>query len=95
MKRIIVLLIAIVFFVGACATHVHTVGDGPQNGSSSEDRQWYVLWGLVPINDVDSAEMARDAEDYEIKTEQDILDIAISVFLGWTSIHARTVTVTE
>ena len=36
-----------ILFVG-CATHVHTVGAGPQTGQVASARQWYILWGLIP-----------------------------------------------
>jgi len=39
-----------------------------------EERQWDVLWGLVPINEVKSEEMAGDAEDYVVDTELTFLD---------------------
>jgi hypothetical protein len=95
MKKLVTLLVLVLFVFASCATHVHTVGDGPQSGRSESARQWYVVWGLVPINEVDTADMVEEAEDYEIKTEQEILDIAVSVFLGWLSVHSRNVTVTQ
>ena len=90
-------------FVG-CATHVHTVGYGPQTGVKATARQYYLLWGLVPLNTVDTNEMAgtdingNQIENYEIQTQFGILDIAIN----WVSavtigglVSSRTVTITK
>ena len=48
--------------------HIHTIGDGPQTGESNSERQWYALFGLVALNEVDVDAMADGAADYEIQT---------------------------
>ena len=88
-----VLLIVGILFVIGCATHTHVVGNGAQGTDMIESRQWYVLWGLVPINDVDTQVMAGEATDYNIITEENLLDIVINVLAGSASIYCRTVTV--
>ncbi len=55
--------------------------------------KWYVLWGLVPINNVDTNAMAEGATDYEITTALTPLDVVISVVLGQVTVYSRTVTV--
>jgi hypothetical protein len=87
------LLLAVMFLFASCATHVHTIGDGAQTGVEQQERQWYVLWGLVPINEVDTKEMAGDAEDYTITTEQEALDVIINIFTTYVTVVSRTVTV--
>ncbi|HOL48189.1 MAG TPA: hypothetical protein PK189_08405 [bacterium] len=82
-------------FVMACSTHIHKIGAGAKGGESIEKRQWYALWGLVPINNVDSSEMAGGAANYEIKTEQSPLNIIINFFTGIVTVYSRTVTVTK
>lgn len=95
-KAIVTLLIVILLVVHAgCAAHTHVIGDGAQRGQTMESRQWYVIWGLVPINDVDTHMMAGETADYTITTEINALDFLISVFLGWITISSRTVTVTR
>ena len=84
-----VLLIVGILFVIGCAMHTHVVGKGAQ----IESRQWYVLWGLVPINDVDTQVMAGEATDYEITTEVNLLDAILNTVLSEISIYCRTVTV--
>ncbi len=88
----LVLILGLLFVIG-CSTHVHTVGDGPQGNDMIESRQWYVLWGLVPMNVVDTNAMAGAATDYEITTEHTALDFIINVFTGAVTISSRTVTV--
>jgi hypothetical protein len=60
-----------------------------------QQRQWYILWGLVPLNNVDTYHMAGGTKDYEIKTEASALDVIISIFTGIVTVNSRTVTVTK
>ena len=89
----LVLLVAL--FMAGCTAHTHVVGSGGTTGEVVEARQWYVLWGLVPINDVDSHTMAGGAENYTIETEQSALDVIINIFTGAITVYSRTVTVTK
>ena len=87
------LMLGVMFLFASCATHVHNVGSGAQGNNKMEERQWYVLWGLVPINEVDTHEMAGDAENYTITTEQATLDVIINLFTTYVTVVSRTVTV--
>ncbi len=89
------LLLVAMFVASGCAAHMHVIGDGGDGSETVEKRQWYVLWGLVPINDVDSAEMADGATDYTIETEHTALDVIINIFTSMISVNSRTVTVTK
>ena len=102
-KLITITLIISMLFIG-CATHIHTVGYGPQSGIKATARQYYLLWGLVPLNTVDTNEMAgtdingKQIEDYEIQTQFGALDIVInwiSIMTTGLFISSRTVTVTK
>ncbi len=97
MKNVIVLTVvtAMLLVMLGCATHLHVIGNGEQSGQRMEARQWYVLWGLVPINEVDTSMMAAGAQDYTIKTQQSALDVIINIFTGLVTICSRTVTVTK
>lgn len=92
-KVSVVLLIVGILFVIGCATHVHQVGKGALGNETVEVRQWYVLWGLVPINNVDTNMMAGQTTDYEIMTAITPLDFIISAFTGTVTVRSRTVTV--
>jgi len=102
-KLIAITLIISMLFI-SCATHVHTVGYGPQSGVKATARQYYLLWGLVPINTIDTNEMAgldingKQIENYEIQTQVGPLDVVInsvSFFTIGMILTSRTVTVTN
>jgi hypothetical protein len=97
LRRIIAVatLLAVVIVIAGCSTHIHKVGAGAQGNAVIEERQWYALWGLVPINTVDTDAMAEGAADYEIKTETSALDVIINIFTTYVSVVSRTVTVTK
>ena len=88
---VIVLLLAAV----GCTTHIHNVGNGPQTHQVEMGRQWYILWGLVPINEVNTNTMAGNVTDYQIKTEVDPIDILIGIVASAVTVSSRTVTVTK
>jgi hypothetical protein len=96
MKKIVILFCVVALLtLTACSTHVHKIGTGAATGNSSEARQWYALWGLVPINTVNTVQMAGTYSDYEIKTEQSVIDILLNFVTGFATIYSRTVTVTN
>lgn len=96
MKKVILMMIIIcsMFLIG-CSTHVHTIGTGPQTGQVETARQWYVLYGLIPLNTVDIGEMTNGAQNYEIKTQAGVVDILMNFFTVQASISSRTVKVTK
>ena len=95
-KRMRLLAVALLIAASAgCAVHLHEVGSGGGAGNMTQERQWYVLWGLVPINQVDTDVMAAGASAYTIKTEQSALDVVINIFTSWVTVYSRTVTVTK
>ena len=98
MKKILaklLLLNVIVIFVVSCSTHTHVVGDGSQTGKEISKRQWYVAYGLAPLNDVDTNVLAGGATDYVITTQATFVDGVINIFTGQLTITCRTVTVTK
>ena len=86
------LIIAMLFVIG-CSAHVHKVGKGAQGYNVTEARQWYIVWGLVPINDVDTNAMVGEATDYEITTSYTPVDFIIGIVAGSVTISSRTVSV--
>lgn len=85
----------VMILIVGCASHTHVVGNGAQGTEIVEARQWYILYGLVPINDVDSHAMAEGGSDYTIVTEATPLDVMINIFTSMISVNSRTVTVTK
>jgi hypothetical protein len=93
-------LFALVLLVsGICLTSCdsinHTVGSGAKGANSEQAKQWYILFGLVPLNNVDSKSMAGGATDYTINTQRSFVDGLIGIFTGILTIHPTTVTVTK
>ena len=88
----LVLIVGMLSVIG-CASHLHKVGDGAQGTEVVSSRQWYILWGLVPLNDVDTNAMAGDATDYNIVTEITVLDFILNIFTGSITVNSRSVTV--
>ena len=95
-KLIIVIMLASSLLIVGCSTHVHTVGAGPQTGLTETARQYYLLYGLIPLNTVDTIEMAGGVDNYEIQTQTGPVDIGIglasAVMVGGI-VSSRTVTV--
>ncbi len=78
-----------------CYTNTHMVGKGAQGNDVTMARQWYVLFGLIPINEVDSQKMADGEKDYTIQTQFTFIDFVIGAFTSVASIQPMTVTVTK
>ena len=105
MKKFIVLMFVVALFATSCISqHRHIVGNGPQTGIKVERKQWYALWGLVPVGAlwglvpvgfVDTKELAGDAKDYEIYTRQNAGDFFLNLLTGIVTFQSRTVTVTK
>ena len=90
-----ILLVVFCFVLVGCFTIQHQVGKGAQTGVSVEKKQWFILFGLVPLNSVNTNQMSGGATDYTIKTEQSVVDVVIGIFTGYVTIYPRTVTVTK
>ena len=90
----VLLIVAMVFVVG-CAKHTHKVGHGAVFNRTTVERQWYILYGLVPLHDVDTQAMADGKRNYEITTQITPVDFIYRVLFYPVTITCRTVTVTR
>ena len=89
-----ILAVLLVLALSGCMTHHHVVGAGPGDDPTQQTTtQWYALWGLVPLNEVDEETLVAGATDYEIVTEMSPLDAIINFFTTYVSILRRSVTV--
>ena len=79
--------------LSSCMSLTHVVGTGASSGVTTEKKQWYALWGLVPINEVDSKAMAGGDSNYTIKSKVKFVDYVISAFTSAISINVQTVSV--
>ena len=98
MRRGIALVLCLALLgvtLSGCYTMRHTVGNGGDGAKFAESRQWFILWGLVPLNEHDGGEMAKGAKDYTIQTQMSPIDFLFNLLTGWVTIYSRTITVTK
>ncbi len=97
MRRLALLFLCLAILAApGCFSITHTVGKGAQTGMvASETKQWFALWGLLPIGHHDGGKEAGQPTDYTIETEQTVVDVCINIFTGFASFLTRTVTVTK
>ncbi|MBI3818647.1 MAG: hypothetical protein HY286_08155 [Planctomycetes bacterium] len=102
MKKILVasLVLMLAMPLVGCETFRHNVGAGAKNHQMVVEKpQWFILWGLVPLTPSpaeDGGKLAREnggLTDYTIQTQYTIVDVIISFFTGFVTIHKQTVTV--
>jgi hypothetical protein len=95
MKKLlsIILLVSFTILVASCFTQHHVVGDGAKGNRVETSRTWYILWGLVPLNQVDTKEMAKGAKDYEITTQFTFIDYLIGFFTSIVTVYPMSVEV--
>lgn len=74
-------------------THRHTVGLGATGTGVQVARQYYCLFGLLPVNEVDAQRMAGDLTSYTIETRFGFVDCLFAPFLLPLSGTSRTVIV--
>lgn len=94
-KKITILLLVSSLFLVGCYTQTFVVGNGQQTGQSTNQRQWFALWGLIALTQVDIQGMAAGASDYEIQTQMSGIDVIIGMVAGSITVSSRTVTVTK
>ena len=97
-KAVVMIMIVSSLFLIGCSTHIHTVGTGPETGLTKVARQYYLLYGLIPLNSVNTDEMAGSVANYEIQTQVGPMDALINT-ASWVTIagvvSSRTITVTK
>ncbi|MCF8234084.1 MAG: Bor family protein [Bacteroidales bacterium] len=96
-KRLLAGTLAVLFLsvtLSSCFTQTYVVNDGAQGINKVEQRAWYALWGLVPINEVNAKSMAAGHENYTITDTFTFLDYVIGAFTGIVTIQPKTVRVT-
>lgn len=96
MYRILAVALLCVFSLSAsgCLTHRHIVGSGASTGQSETAKDWYLLWGLVRLNTVDTKAMAGSASNYTIDTQESFID-GLIYYVTAGIVGSRTVTVTK
>ncbi len=86
------LLLAVLPATG-CVAHSHTVGLGAVGAGETVERQYYMFFGLVGLNTVDTQRMAPDLTSYTVETRFGFVDLLWSPFLLPFTMTSRTVVV--
>lgn len=71
---VLTVVVALLFTLASCTTHEHIVGTGAATGYTESAKQWYLLYGLIPLNNVDTKAMSGGAANYKIVTQTTIID---------------------
>ncbi|HEY5038849.1 MAG TPA: hypothetical protein VIJ93_07245 [bacterium] len=102
MKKTLYLLLCVGFLclpLSGCSTLSHTVGNGGTgNTEVASERQWYILWGLVPLGNVDGGEMAKKkglTTNYTVKSQVGFVDVLLNIITSIVTINGQTVSVTK
>ena len=94
MKNILkstILFLCLAFTISSCYTNTHIVGEGAQSGVKVEKKQWYALWGLVPIGSEPDTKAMAGKDDYTITTTHMFVDLLITSFTSLVTITVKTV----
>ncbi len=90
-KAVITMILAC--FLWSCMIHRHTVHSGALGNTEVRKGQWYLFYGLLPLNNVDTRKMAKPHTSYEITTEITFTDILVSAILSPLTIMRTSVIV--
>jgi hypothetical protein len=77
----------------SCFVHEHRFGVGAVGVGSSSARQYYLLFGLVRLNDVDAQRLAAGKTSYAVRTSFTWWDFVLAPFLLPVTMSSRSVTV--
>jgi hypothetical protein len=87
------LAVALSVAASGCVSHQHVVGLGPTGTGSTSERQYYVLFGLLQVNEVDTQRFAPELTSYTIDTRFSFTDLVLSTLMLPLTVTTRTVTV--
>ena len=74
-------------------SHTHVVGVGSTGMGNESMRQYYLFFGLLPLNEVNVQRQTGDFTGYEIYSEYGFVDMLLSPLLIFVTATSRTVTV--
>jgi hypothetical protein len=101
MKKVLCLMLCVGFLsipLSGCFTLNHTVGNGGSGQEVASNREWYILWGLIPLNKVDGEKMALEnnlTNNYTVTSQMSFVDVLLNIVTGWVSVYGQTVKVSK
>lgn len=78
--NLVVALFVLSIMLSSCSATMHTVGTGGKGDCKSAGqydatkKQMYLFWGLLPLNKVDSKDLAGGAQNYTVRTTTTFVD---------------------
>ena len=91
-RRALLALLPVLACTAGCMSHFHSVGLGATGTREVSARQFYLFFGLVPLNEVDTQRMATDLTSYTVETKWGFTDLLLLPLAGLT-MTTRTVVV--
>ena len=91
MKKIC-LALAVLFCLQSCMINTHTIGEGAKGEAKESKTMVYFIGNRLAK--IDTKDMAKGEEDYDIKTEIGPLGVFLG-FITFGLFQARTITVTK
>ncbi|MEE8441704.1 MAG: hypothetical protein V3S41_08290 [Spirochaetia bacterium] len=73
-----ILAVLAMTMLAGCYTNEHIVGTGAATGYTESAKQWYLLYGLLALNNVDTKAMSGAAQNYKIITQSSVVDMVIT-----------------
>lgn len=92
-RRSCLLAVPLLVLLGGCMSHTHVVGVGSTGIGTESTRQYYLFFGLLPLNEVNVQRETGDLTGYEIHSQYGFVDILLSPLLFFLTGTSRTVTV--
>ena len=89
----IFLALIMIITLSSCLSMQYVSGTGASKSIVVKKKQWFALWGMVPLNPVNPKEMAEKSNNYIVKTEFSFGDILLGILIFATSFERQTITV--
>jgi hypothetical protein len=87
------LVMFIAVTMSSCFSISHTVGSGSSTGETVKKKQWYILFGAIPLTKVDTKAMAGNATNYTVTTKFKFVDLLVGAVTSIVTIKPMTVEV--
>ena len=84
---------ALLLLLPSCMTFRHKVHNGALGSVEVSQNKYFLLFGLIHLNKVDSRAMAAPQKSYVVTTEFTFTDLLVSALLSPLTIVRQTVTV--
>lgn len=93
-RRPAALVLLLCWLNGAsCCSHEHIVGLGPTGSGEFTERQYYLFFGLLPLQEVNTQNLAQNLTSYSVETRFSLMDLLLFPVLLPLTGASRTVTV--